>query len=214
MGDSQNQGTQDPKENLEPSEEELKSEEEALKDASHEEVRAQILERLGVERDEMDSDILDKLVDDKLAEKKNLSTAIRQKINYREKVKAQIPKEEQEKEDKPQSAETEVEKLINQKFEQKNLESLDLSDELKKEVQDYAGLKGISIKEAFNSPYIQFRKEEVEKQERIDGASIGSKHRAQTSRDFSEVNPLDIDTSTPEGKKEYAAYKEWLKNQP
>ena len=72
---------------------------------------------------------------------------------------AKKPKPEPKVEPTPKSAQTpDLDKLLDEKFEKRELESLDISDELKKEVQTYAKLNKVSIKKALDSDYIQFKK--------------------------------------------------------
>lgn len=104
-----------------------------------------------------------------------------------------------------------IDKILDAKLEKRELESLDLSDELKKEVSTYAKVQGISIKKALNSDYISFLKEKEDKKEKIDNASLGSK-RKPVKKDYSDMKPTDFDLRTPEGKSEFAKYEEHLRN--
>ena len=105
------------------------------------------------------------------------------------------------------------ESVINRVLDKRELESLELSDTLKKEVETYAKVQGISVKKALNSEYISFLKEKEEKKEKIDNASLGSNRKSTTKKDYSKVKPTDFDLRTPEGKADYAKYQDYLKEQ-
>ena len=197
-------------------EEEKSLEEEALKESPSEEVRSQVVKDLGLNED-TDTDLIDKIVEGKTKELKKLSTAIKQKRSWREKAQSS---KEQKKEDKPQqlSAQLTEEELlkkvdakVDERLQKQELSSLELSDELKEEVKSYAELKKMSIKEALNSPYLQFRKQEEEKQQRNNAASIGSKRKAGAKINYDQMKPTDFDMSTEEGRKEFHEYEKTLK---
>ena len=103
------------------------------------------------------------------------------------------------------------ESVINKVLDKRELESLDLSDNLKKEIKTYAEIQGISVKKALDSDYISFLKEKEEKKQKIDDASLGS-NRKKTKKDYSEMKVTDFDLTTPEGKAEFAKYEEHVKN--
>jgi len=198
------------------SEEEKSLEEEALKESPSDEIRSQVIEDLGLDGD-VDTDLINKIVEGKTKERKRLSTAIKQKRSWREKAQAQ---KEQKKEDKPQqlSAQLTKEELfkkvdakVDERLQKQELSSLELSDELKEEVKSYAELKKVSIKEALDSPYLQFRQQEDEKQKRNNMASIGSKRRAGAKIDTTNTKPTDFDMSTEEGRKEFHEYEKTLR---
>lgn len=105
------------------------------------------------------------------------------------------------------------ESLINKVLDKRELESLDLSESLKKEVETYAKVQGISLKKALNSDYISFLKEKDEKRQKIDDASLGSRRRAGTKKNYSEMTASDFDLKTPDGKAEFAKYEEHLRNE-
>jgi hypothetical protein len=112
-------------------------------------------------------------------------------------------------EKKPET--TDIDKLLDEKLEKRDLESLDLSDELKKEVQTYAKVQGISIKKALTSEYISFLKEKDEKKQKINNASISSSRKGFTKKDYSGAKAEDFDMRTPEGRAEFEKYKAYLK---
>jgi len=204
---------QEPIESLTP--EAIEAEKEQLKESSEDEIRASVIEKYGLDELEQ-SDLVESLVKDKLEEKKKLTTAIGQKIKYREQLQS---KKEEKPEEKPQLqpkvvlSEDEILKKVEERLNQKELDSLGLSDELKQEVQNYAKLRNVSITEAVKSPFIQFQIKEAEEKAKAEEASISSTHKTMAKRDFSNMSPKDFDLSTPEGRKEFEEYDKWLRSQ-
>lgn len=204
MEQIQNQGS-DPNEKSQ--------EEELLEEPKADELRTSIATKLGLDND-IDSDLLDKLVADKIEDQKKLSTAIKQKRHQREEKEALLAKIGEKKEDIPQPPQPKVQEFekvldqkLNEKLEEQALESLDLSDELRLEVKTYAKAKGLSIKQASNSEYIKWLKEQADIKQKVEEASLGGKRRAQTQRDLSALKPDDFDLSTEEGRKDYEEFK-------
>lgn len=199
MENIQNQG-EDPKE-------------EKLVELVEDEVRNKIVEDYGLDEIEQ-SDLIDKLVQDKLDNHKKLSTAIRQKIEWRDKAKEGEgkPKDEPKPKTEPFQV-SDIDKILNEKLEARDLESLDLSDELKREIQTYAKLNNVSVKKALESDYIQFQKGKAEKETKVDDASLsGTRKSSTTKKDYSQIDPSRIDLRTPEGKAEMAEYEKWLRS--
>jgi len=98
-------------------------------------------------------------------------------------------------------------------LEKRELDELDLNDDIKTEVEKIAKLKGVSIKKALNDPYIVFQKEQFEAKQRAEEASLGSKGRPAMKKDYSAQSPADFDLSTEEGRKEYAKYEEHIRKE-
>jgi len=191
-------------------------------ESKEDEIKTEIIEKFGLDEEE-NADLIESLVQDKIEERKQLSTAIKQKVAYREKLKAQESsgqeEEEQKKEKKSQTTTDEdglLEKLkitIKQELEERDLKSFDLEDEIKAEVRDYAKLKNITYAEALKSDYIQFRKQALETLKREEKASASSKGKAfgMAQRDFSQMSPNDFDLTTKEGREEFEEYKKFKK---
>ena len=106
-----------------------------------------------------------------------------------------------------------VNKVISETLDQRDLEALDIGDELRKEVRGYAKLHNVSIKKALDSQYIQFLQEKENKERKVEGASLGGKTRSSQSQDFEKKSPEDFDLRTEEGRQGWAEYKEWLRSQ-
>jgi hypothetical protein len=178
------------------------------------EVREKIIADFGLDETEQ-ANLIEKLVNDKQEEHKKFSTAIGQKINWRTKFQELESKGNPAPKADPipptvQKDSFSEEKMI-EVLEKRELESLDFSDEVKKEIQEYAKLKGISIKKAQTSDYIKFRLEQDEKKDRIDNASIGGGRKPTTKKDYSEMKATDFDMRTPEGKADFAKYQDEMR---
>ena len=211
MDNVQNQ-VQEPIENLDA--EAVKAEEEALKGADESQIRAQVIEKYGLSEDS-NPELINSLVADKLEDQKKLGTAIKQKINWR--TKATKPVEPEPEPAKPVVVApvdpTSVAKLVDERFEQRELASLELSDEIKAEINKYAKLNNVPIREATKSEYITFIKEKAQKAVKIENATLAPSHGTQSTKDFSNMSPNDFDRSTPEGRKDWDAWKAWNKTQ-
>lgn len=197
----------------------IKAEEEGLKGKSEDEIRAQVIEQYELDEDD-NSDLIDKLVKDKVADQKRLSTAIKQKRGWREKAtKAPEKKEEiapeKKKEDlKGSITDEDIDKKVDAKLVKRDLDSLDVSDELRREVKKFVEFHGVSVAEAMKDPYIKFKKNEEDEKVRAEEAAAGGKRRSQSSKqDFSSMGPKDFDLTTEEGRKGWDEYKNWLKTQ-
>ena len=196
------------KEELKLNPEEEVTDEEYLKETGEEEIRRKVIEDYGLDEVEQ-IDLIDQLTEKEMEFGKKLSTAIKQKRKWREEaLKKETPPKEEKKEEIPPS---DIEKLIDERFDQRELDASNLSDELKKEAQVYAKVKGIRIKDALESSYIQHLKGEEEKKGREEEASLSFKAKSQAVKDFSGKSPKDFDLSTEEGRKGFEEYKKWLK---
>lgn len=198
------------KEKIEVTPEEQTAEQEALKGATDEELRARIAEEMDLDPD-VDTELLDRIVKREKSHHEKLSGAIKQKIAWREKVKNSQTKQPensgagkpQDNGQKPLTAE-DIDRLFTERMEKRDLQELGLPDELKDEVKDLAKLKGISVRAAAQLPYIQTRIKEIETAERIKNATPKRNGRGsyQSNYDPSKpLNPADFDLSSEEGRK-------------
>jgi hypothetical protein len=199
---------QEPQENLDA--EAIQAEEAALKPAEEDEVREQVIAKYGLDP-EANTALVDQLVKDQLEGHKALSIAIKQKINWRTKAQTVPPTKAPEAGVQPKPEE--IAKTVESVLEKRELEDLDLSEELKKEVQSIAKLKGISIKKALASDYIVFLKEKAEKEEKSETASLGGKSRASSKKDYSTMTSSDFDMRTKEGKEDFAKWEDHMRKQ-
>lgn len=81
-----------PDDNLTPDSEELKQEDELLKDSTQDEIRSSVIEKYSL-NEESQKDLIDGLVNDTLEQRKAMSKAIKQKRDWRSKAqeKSQVP---------------------------------------------------------------------------------------------------------------------------
>jgi hypothetical protein len=168
-----------------------------------EDVRSKVVSEFGFD-EETDKERIDKLVTDKMEANKRFQTAVAQKIKHRndaEELRKKVttpPPSEHKQED--------IEKLVNSKLEQRDLDSLEYPDEIKKQIQRIATVDGISIKQASRDPMIVLRVEAWEKTQRADESAISRKNRSSGSQKFDINNPPEVDMRTEEGRK---AFDEW-----
>mgnify|MGYP001588518884 CR=1 FL=1 len=127
---------------------------------------------------------------------------------------AKKPAVKSEPEVKPEPTKPDdIAKAIDAKFEQRELDDLEFSDELKKEVQLYAKLNNVSIKKALVSDYIQFKTEKEQAATDIEAASLEGGRRTNTRKDYAKIDPGSFDLRTKEGKADKVAWEEGLKKQ-
>jgi hypothetical protein len=203
---------------MEDTQKELQQEEELLKTSKEEEVRAEIIEKYGLDEVEHEA-LIENLTKDRLQDRKNFGELVKQKRSWREKAQKPAPESEKKNESlDPDELLKQAEQRVEQRLEQRDLEDLGLPDEIKAEVQKLAKSQGISVRKAANDPYIKFKKDEWEKEQRANEAAISrnNKTAAQTTFDPTKPPKLDptIDYSTPEGQKALTKYqkdmKEWV----
>lgn len=179
----------------------------ATQEVKEEEVRAKVITEFGFDEVD-DAEKIDKLVAKEVEHSKKMSQAIGQKIKYRTEL------EEAKKTPSPAPKvvpPAEVEKVIAEQFEKRDLEALDYSDDLKKEIQRVAQVQGISIKQAARDPYIVFKIGEYEKENKTAEATIGRTNRSGSKKSYSMDNPPDVDMNTEDGRKTWNEYKTAMK---
>ncbi len=206
MENIQNQEAE-PKENLQ-------EEEELLKLPHVDEVKKGLIDKFGL-NEELDGDLINKLIEEENINQRRLATAIKQKRTWREKAESQMGKKEEEKPQMQVPKVDEIEKLVDQRvsarLEERELESLSYSDKMKDELKSFAKANGFTIKQAMGSDYFSFLKSQEESRAKVDEASIGGKRKAPTKSDFASKNPSDFDLTTEEGRADYEKFKEWRK---
>ncbi len=129
MDDNDTKPTGDEAEEV--SEEEKKSEAEALAEVKDEELKSKVAEDLGINPED-EPELIDKLVKRELSQREKLSGAIKQKISWREKATKKTSKKEPkdtpgegetQTEGKPLTAE-ELDKKLDEREAKRDLESL------------------------------------------------------------------------------------------
>jgi hypothetical protein len=105
-----------------------------------------------------------------------------------------------------------IDARVEAKLFKRDLDSLDVSEEVRNEIKKYAQANNLTVNQAANSKYINFVKTEDAEKKKIEEATISSKRKSQPKTDFAEAKPSDFDLSTPEGREGWTSYKNWLKN--
>lgn len=167
-----------------------------FKEINEDELRTKLAGEIGLDP-ELDSEMLDKLVD---REKKHIikqRQAIKQKIEWRERA-ISTPKPS------VKEGQVDIDALLEVKLQERELARLGLPDELVAEIKELAQLKKITISDALSLPYIQNRKIEIENEKKVLNASPkrggkGSSYVQPTVDVTKNLNPADYDFSTQEG---------------
>ncbi len=188
----------------------MENENENLNSPNTEEEDLDSLNKVEIQEGETDTDKIAKLDD---ANKKLFARAKRAE----EEVKAlknkpqepEKPKEQPVQQQKPQ--EVDVDKLLDEKLNERDLSSMDLSDNLKSEVRAYAKVKNIHYRDAEKSEYISFLKQKEAEKITADEASATSKGTTiKAKRDFANLSEEDIKNLDDDS---FKGYKSWLKSQ-
>lgn len=196
--------------NNQPTPEELKAEQEALAHAEVqiEEVRAGVIAEYGFD-EATDAERIDKAVTKEIEARKALSAAIGQKIKHRT---ARQEAEGKLEAAKPKTGEPDIEKTVDTRvtavLEQRDLDAMEYPDDLKAEIKKVATTQGISVKKAASDPYIQFKIEAWQKEQKIDEATVSRKNRSGGKTEYTFDNPPDVDMSTKEGQEEYEKWRQ------
>jgi hypothetical protein len=183
---------------------ELQQEEELLKVSKEEEVRAKVIEKYGLDELEHES-LIDNLVKDRLEDQKRFGELVGQKRKHREAAAAATKAAAQTPAVDPDEIQKKTAEVIDQRLEQRDLESLELPDEIKAEVQKLAKAQGISVRKAATDPYIKFKKDAWEKEQQETEAAISRNNKTAATTAFDPEKPPRLDPSlnysTPDGKK-------------
>lgn len=202
--------------NLSP--EEQKAETDALAEAKVDEIRSGLISDLGL-TEEDNKDQLDKLVNREMDHLKSLSTAVRQKIDWRTKANGTTDDKgtddkKAKSDDKPLTAD-EIRKTAEEgamaTFQKRDLDDMDHSDTIKDEIKAIADRQNISIRKAEKDSYIQHMIGEETKQREIDESADNGSNRSKGGIKIDTSKPLDASDfalHTEEGRAEWAEAKE------
>ena len=102
---------------------------------------------------------------------------------------------------------------VTEVLDKRDLDELDLSDELKREIKEYVKMKQVSVKKALNSEYIQFLKGKEDKKREIEEASLNGKGKPISRKDYSETKAEDFDMTTEEGRADFAKWEDYMRKQ-
>jgi len=109
--------------------------------------------------------------------------------------------------------EDDVDARLEAKLFKRDLDALDVSEEIRGEIKKYAQSNNLSVTQAANSKYINFLKGEEAEKKKIEDATISKKQKSFAKADFADAKPSDFDLSTAEGREQWGEYKKWLKDQ-
>lgn len=193
--------------NQQPTAEELQEEEIALQDSKEEEIRNSIIEKY--ELDEYDNaELIDKLTKDFVAQRKSFGKVVAQKRSYRELVQKANLGKDNEKDLQPLSRE-EIEKSVEEKFFNRDLEELEYSDDVKDAIKKICKVNNVSVKQAQKDPYIQYLITQEDGDKNMDKSALsGKKNGSPAKPDFKALDPSNYDFSTKEGRDKWEADKQ------
>lgn len=193
-----------------PTAEELQEEQQQLAEVKDDELRKQTVASLGLEDNDANKELIDKIVADKKESRSKLSKAIGQKIKLREKAKGTTPPAPTG--DKPLDAETirkQTADEVTQRLEQRDLDEMEYPDDIKAEIKSIARVKNISVRQAAKDPYITYMVETAVKAGKIDEATLPRTSRTTPAAKQGDGKIPQFDMSTEAGRK---AFDEWKAN--
>lgn len=194
---------------LELSPEEQKAEAEALAEVKDDELRDKLAEDMGLDPD-VDTELLDKIVEREKKNRERLSGAIKQKINWRKRAETKTSEPDKKGGGKsaggePQDVDKLVDAKLQQRLDERDLKDLNLAEDIESEVKDLAKLKGISVREAAKHPYITTMIENAKKEQRLKDATPKRSQKGSYSSSGTDpskpLDPADFDFNSPEGVK-------------
>lgn len=172
------------------------------------ELKTKLAEDLGLDpEDESQAEILEKAFQRETKQRRLTAKAIQQKQKYRTelegfKQKGDKPKVNDQPKGDEEDFDKRVEKTALRILEQRELKTLNLGEDLEEEVKKLAELRNIPVIEAAKDPYIQFRKQEIEREARIKAATPSGKSKGKT---------VNLDPSKPPNRSNYTPDEEGSK---
>lgn len=188
--------------------EELAAEKDHLADVKEEEVRSGIIKDFGFDP-ETDKERIDKLVQKEMTYKKAISTAIGQKVKYRNTLKELSDKNThpKTKESEKDSKDVDVNTAVNEALEKERLEDMEYPDDIKAIIKNVAIINKISVKKAAQDDYVQSRIEKWRKDSGADEAAAGRRHQSSKSGGTDDLDIPDFDLTTKEGRDSWDSWK-------
>lgn len=191
--------------------EEKDLEAEVAKRPDEEEIRKNVIAEYGFDEVD-DAERINKLVAKEVDHKTKLFKAIEQKRKYRDDParKPATPPNPDNKNEPPKGvAPEDVGKMLDERLEQRDLDEMPHSEDIKKEIKRIAQIQGVSVKQAARDPYIVAKIDEEKKAKAADDAAISRNNRQGGKKTFS-TTPPDVDMTTKEGQEEWDAWKKWM----
>lgn len=192
--------------------EELAAEQAAAQAPKEEEIRSSVIAEFGFD-EVADAERIDKLVTKEMDNRKALSSAIGQKIKWRDEAKK--PKEPAAPPVKvdDNDLDKKLDEKLTARLEKQALDELEYPAELKAEIQKVAQAQNIGVKQAARDPYIVFKVSEYEKEQKTNEAAISRTNRSSGKQTFSLDNPPEVDMTTEAGRKTWDEYLKAMKAQ-
>lgn len=214
MDETQKQAATEPNENPE----EAALEKEALAETGDAAIRARVLERLALAEVPENEEYIQKLVEWQKEENKKLATAIKQKINYREKAQKPTPTAVVTPAAPKTNAEVPdvaalVDARLNERLDEVELSKSELPEEARKELKAYAKAQGITAREALSTPYFQFLKDREDAKKKEEDATISRTNKTPAKTAYSVDKPPQVDMQTEEGRAEWDNWLAWASKQ-
>ncbi len=188
---------------------ELQVEQESLADIKDNDLRSSVIDYLGLEDNEDNKGLIDKLVEREKLSRQKLSSAIGSKIKWREQAQSalkQDPSKQTKSDLDPESIRRQTEATVKAQFDEEFLEESDFSDTLKGELRKVAKLNGTTVRSATKDPYIQHLMEK-ESQERKIAEAAKNGGGGQKGSDTPGVMPERFNDpsymASPAGQKDY-----------
>ena len=174
------------------------------------EFRAKIVAGLGLTDDDANKELIDKVVARESGLRKGFGTLLVKYKTLKSTAKPNPkPPVQQPNAQQPLDAETvrkQTEATVRAELEQRDLDEMEVSDEVKAEIKKVAQIQGVSVRKATQDPYIKHLVDQDKAKQRINEAG-GT--RSPNAIPVNGKGMPKFDLSTPEGRKEY---KDWKAN--
>lgn len=200
-------------EELKVTDAEIAEETAAQAPVEEEKIRSKVVADLGIEDNDSNKGLIDKLVNREVEYHGKLSKAVGQKIKYRELVNGGKPPS-QNTSSKPATTVTDPVEAARiaarEEYESRDLAQMNYSDRVKDEIKKVATLNNLTVREAEKDSYVQYVIQEEVRQKSIDDAARNGGKRSQSGTVIDVSKPLDVsqfDLSTEEGRAEWAEAK-------
>ena len=193
-----------------------------FKPRTEDEIRQSVITEFELD-EEIDTDRIDKLVKKEVEYEKKFSTVLRQKQDYRDKFKREGETKTQyiqRMKDAGLDPETgqplkkdltsdDIDKRLDEKLDnrlfERGLDSLKISDEVKKELRDYCKFKKVSLEEGLNSSFIQSLISDEDREAMNESASLmGGRIARSAITKVKEPDKANFDLKTKDGRTAYS----------
>lgn len=174
-------------------------------DVSGDQLKEKLAADLGLDPDdEAQAGILEKALEREVRQRAITAKAIQQKKKYRDELQS-FKTGKPDGNAKPDvDLDKTVEAKVLETLERRDLQALNLSEELQEEVRTLAKLKNISVMEAAKLPYILSRKQEIEREARlVDASPTGASKGRMSNPDPGKPPIRNNYTPDAEGSKAY-----------